>query len=231
MTIRFKFSRASELKYISHLDILRLFERSIKRARIPVAYSQGFNPRQKMVFGLPMSIGLTSESEYADIDLSEDISTEEFIEAINKGLPEGIKVLEAVILTSKGNIMNQIKSARYKITFEIANANEVLEINDYIQKMLTKDEIIVMKKSKRGEKPVDIKPLIYSISATKKDNNQYLLEAFISAGTKDNLRADLLMRAFSQKTGLDITIVSQHRKALYTSVSNKWKDPFEVAND
>ena len=74
--LRFRFSRGQELKYIAHLDMLRVFERAIKRAKIPVAYTQGFNPRQKLVFGLPMSIGLTSESEYADIELVEDMQPE-----------------------------------------------------------------------------------------------------------------------------------------------------------
>lgn len=229
--IRFKFTRASELKYISHLDVLRVFERSIKRARIPVAYSQGFNPRQKMVFGLPMSIGLTSECEYADIEFSEDITPEAFVKAINKGLPEGIRVVEGVNLTAKGNIMNQIKSARYEIVFETSNKDESIEISDYVNNMLSKKEIIVMKKSKKGKKPVDIRPWIYSLSAKEAETNSYSLWAFISAGSQDNLRADLLMEAFSQETGLEIKILSQHRKALYTSVLNKWEDPFEVAND
>lgn len=231
MMIRFKFTRGPELKYISHLDLLRGFERSVKRSRIPVAYSQGFNPRQKIVFGLPMSIGLTSDCEYADIELAEDIIPDDFIKAMNEGLPKGVRVVEAVHMTAKGNIMNQIKSARYEILFEIINANESIEISDYVNGMLNKKEIIVMKKSKKGKKPVDIRPLIYSLSAIEEESGLYKLEAFISAGAQDNLRADLLMEAFGQETGLDIRIISQHRKALYTSVLNRWKDPFEVAND
>ena len=83
----------------------------------------------------------------------------------------------------------------------------------------------------KGKKPVDIRPLIYSLSAIEEESGLYKLEAFISAGAQYNLRADLLMEAFGQETGLDIRIISQHRKALYTSVLNRWKDPFEVAND
>ena len=138
MMIRFKFTRGPELKYISHLDLLRVFERSVKRSRIPVAYSQGFNPRQKIVFGLPMSIGLTSDCEYADIELAEDIIPDDFIKAMNEGLPKGVRVVEAVHMTAKGNIMNQIKSARYEILFEIINANESIEISDYVNGMLNK---------------------------------------------------------------------------------------------
>lgn len=231
MIMRFKFSRGPELKYISHLDILRVFERSIKRARLPIAYTQGFNPRQKLIFGLPMSIGLTSDSEYSDIEFSEDISPETFVNAINKGLPEGIRVKDAVSLTSKGNIMNQITAAKYEIMFEVDVVDDSADINDLVNNMISKEEIIVMKKSKKGMRPVDIKPWIYSLSAYKNDNNSFRLEAFISAGAKENLRADLLMEAFSQESGLDIKVTSIHRSALYSSELNKWKDPFEVAND
>lgn len=230
MMMRFKFTRGPELKFISHLDVLRVFERSIKRAGVPIAYSQGFNPRQKLIFGLPMSLGLTSECEYGDIEFTEDITPEYFIETINKGLPTGIRVIDAVDLTTKDNIMNQITSARYEIIFESIADIKADEINELIGHMLNKDQIVVMKKSKNGKRPVDIKPLIYSIYARKYQNGLFLMEAFISAGAQDNLRADLLMQAVCQETKLELIMVSTHRKALYASVLNKWKDPFEVAN-
>lgn len=229
--MRFKFSRGPGLKYIAHLDVLRVFERAIKRARLPIAYSQGFNPRQKLVFGLPMSIGLTSDSEYADIEFAQDIEPRDFVEAINKGLPEDIRVKKAVMLTAKDNIMNQITAARYEINFETNEAMSHFEIDSLVQDMLAKEEISVMKKSKKGPRPINIRPLIYSLSADKKDVKVFDLEAFLSAGAKDNLRADLLMEAFKQETGLDVKIVSIHRKALYASILNEWKNPFEVADD
>ena len=126
--LRFRFSRGQELKYIAHLDMLRVFERAIKRAKIPVAYTQGFNPRQKLVFGLPMSIGLTSESEYADIELVEDMQPEEFVTQINKGLPDGLKAEEAVSMNTRDNIMNQITAARYEIVFEVKEPQAVLKL-------------------------------------------------------------------------------------------------------
>ncbi|HHU90295.1 MAG TPA: DUF2344 domain-containing protein [Clostridiaceae bacterium] len=230
-TLRFRFSRGQELKYIAHLDILRVFERAIKRANIPVAYTQGFNPRQKLVFGLPISIGLTSESEYADIELSEDMSPEEFITKINKGLPEGLKVEEAVARNTRDNIMNQITAARYEIVFEVKEPKSPSEIETMIYDLLSREEIIVMKKTKKGPRPVNIRPLIYSLSAEKTDEYRFRMKTFLSAGAENNLRADLLMQAFSQETKLETETVSMHRKALYASAYNEWKDPFEVAND
>ncbi|NLB78476.1 MAG: DUF2344 domain-containing protein [Clostridiaceae bacterium] len=229
--LRFKFLRGQELKYIAHLDVLRVFERAIKRVKIPVAYTQGFNPRQKLVFGLPMSIGLTSDSEYADIELAEDMEPEDFIAQLNDGLPEGLKVEEAVAQTTRDNIMNQITAARYEIVFEVKEPQSHFEMDTMVYNLLKEEEISVIKKSKKGPRPVNIRPLIYSMSANKIDGNKFRLEAFLSAGAENNLRADLLMKAFSQESKLGIDIVSMHRKALYASTYNEWKNPFEVAND
>jgi len=228
--LRFKFSRDESLKYIAHLDVLRLFERATKRARLPVAYTQGFNPRQKLVFGLPMSIGLTSEAEYADIELEEELSLQDFISRMNEGLPRGIRVLEAVEQKNKGNIMNQITAARYEIHLKTPKAMSLYEMDTLIQSLLEREDISVMKKTKKGPRPVNIRPMIYTLSALKTDIDAFCLEAFLSAGAENNLRVDLLMEAFEQETGLKVSILRMHRKALYTSTYNEWKNPFEVAN-
>ncbi|NLU53195.1 MAG: DUF2344 domain-containing protein [Clostridiaceae bacterium] len=229
-SLRFRFSRGEGLKYLAHLDILRVFERALKRSGLNVSYTQGFNPRQRLVFGLPMSIGLTSEAEYADIVLEEDVTPEYFIETLNRSLPEGIRLHEAVELNNKENIMNQIAAARYIVPFETSEDISQEEMENLIYRMLSKEEILVEKKTKKGMRQTNIRQMIYSISATKKGSGIFELEAFLSAGAESNLRADLLMEAIKKETGLDIRVISIHRKALYASTFNEWKNPLEVAN-
>lgn len=229
--LRFRFSRDERLKYIAHLDILRLFERALKRSGLPVSYTQGFNPRQKIVFGLPIAVGLTSSAEYADIEFDEDISPEAFISRLNQSLPEGIQVLDAVPLQNRGSIMSQITSAKYEIAFSMPRSMGKDEINSIVIGFLDQEDITVMKKSKKGARPVNIRPLIYSLSARESGRNVYIMDAFLSAGAENNLRPDLLMTAFRQETGLDLTVESMHRKAMFASTFNEWKNPFEVAND
>lgn len=228
--IRFKFSRGEGLKYISHLDILRLFERALRRSKLPVAYTQGFNPKQKLVFGLPMSVGLTSDAEYADIELEEDADPVFFKDALNSSLPQDIRVLDAMEYGGHDNIMNQISAARYEIIFETAEDTDQLKMDGLVNGLMSGDEIPVMKRTKKGMRQQNIRPLIYSLSAVKRDKNMFALDAFLSAGTENNLRADLLMEAMGKETGLEFKVLSMHRKALYMSVFNEWKDPFEVVN-
>lgn len=227
--MRFRFSRDEKLKYLAHLDMLRLFERAIKRAGLPVSYTQGFNPRQKIVFGLPIAVGLTSSAEYADIEFDEDVEPEVFVSRLNQALPDGITVVGAVPLLNKDNIMNQIASAKYEIKFTVQGVDRG-RLEDAVLGFLENEDVTVMKKTKKGTRPVNIRPLIYSLSVREGDDGSFILEAFLSAGAENNLRPDLLMEAFIQKTGLDIDVESIHRKAMYASTFNEWKDPFEVAN-
>lgn len=227
--LRIRFERTESLKYIAHLDTLRVFERAFKRSGIPIAWSQGFNPRQKLVFGLPMSIGLTSEAEYADVELAGDVDPEAFVEIVNKSLPEGIQILDAVEQKIKGNIMNQITAARYEITFDTEKAMNFYEIQNFIMDFMDKESILMMKKTKKGFKPANIRPMIFNLSSRKTGIQTFVLEAFLSAGAENNLRADLLMDAFRQETGLNIRVITMHRKALYASSWNEWKSPLEVA--
>ena len=127
--------------------------------------------------------------------------------------------------------MSQITSAKYEIEFAVPRHMDYDEINGIVIDFLGNEDITVMKKGKKGSKPVNIRPLIYSLSVRKPDNDGYILDAFLSAGAKNNLRPDLLMKALNLITGLDLAVGSIHRKAMYTSAFNEWKDPFEVAND
>ncbi len=228
--LRFRFSRGPELKYIAHLDMLRLFERAIKRAGLPVAYTQGFNPRQKLVFGLPIAVGLTSSSEYADIEFDQDISTDDYIQGLNAHLPEGVRVMEATAFSGKDNIMNQVASAKYELSFTTEDELSHFALENMVRDFLAKEEIMVMKKSKKGLKPANIRPLIYSLTVRKAEKKSCILDAFLSAGAENNLRPDLLMEAFQKETGMTIRVDAMHRTALFASLMNEWKNPLEVAN-
>lgn len=95
--IRIKFSKGPEVKFISHLDVMRTFERAIRRAGIPVAFSEGFNPHMKISWGPPLSLGIESTCEMADMYIEGWTKPNKLIEALNASLPAGIKVLEAAI--------------------------------------------------------------------------------------------------------------------------------------
>mgnify|MGYP003899452127 FL=1 len=163
INIRAKFTRGEELKYISHLDMMRMFERALRRSGLPVYYSQGFNPHPQIVFGLPLSVGVTSEAEYVDIDFSENIEPKQFIEILNRQLPEGLKILEANIRTSKSNIMAAISKASYEVLTTISQNPDISEVNEKLLQFLSRNEILIKKESKGKVKDVNIRPMIHKL--------------------------------------------------------------------
>lgn len=96
--IRIKYTKGEEVKFISHRDLMRAFQRAIRRAEIPIAYSQGFNPHMKISWGKALKVGQTSDSEYAELQLESWIKPNELMQRLNPQLPKGIEILEAYLI-------------------------------------------------------------------------------------------------------------------------------------
>lgn len=152
--IRIKYTKGIKgsklIRFIGHLDMVRLWERAIRRADIPVAYSEGFNPRQKLSFGPPLSLGIVSECELLDIYLENWISPEIIKDELNKSLPEGIEIIEARnIFSGMASLTAVIKEAEYAAEVSVDAKEEIGQI-------LSSKEILV----KRKDKMVNIRPMI-----------------------------------------------------------------------
>lgn len=153
--IRLTYSKGQEQKYIGHLDMVRLWERALRRTDLPVAYSEGFNPRQQLGFGPPLSLGITSDHELIDIYFVIWVNPEAVKEELNKALPKGIKIFEAKnIFLNLASITAAIKTAEYEAEFDG-------DVKSKIDEILGSKEIFV----KRKEKQVNIRPMIKEILA------------------------------------------------------------------
>jgi len=117
--IRFKFSKTGSYKYFSHLDIISIISRAIRRAKISVKYSEGFNPKPKMSFGPPTSLGIESHAEYGDIILADDLEPEDFLIRLNDALYDRLKIEKAVrVLSAVKSIMSQTDIIKYSISLD-----------------------------------------------------------------------------------------------------------------
>lgn len=147
-SVRIRFTRGEEVKFISHLDLMKVFERAIRRSGLPIAYSQGFNPHPQMVFGLPLAVGMTSEGEYADFELTQETDPEHFMVKLNQFLPEPIRVTAAATKNSKVNIMASIGGADYILEIYLNEELSVDEVKKRIVRLLEEESIKVMKEGK-----------------------------------------------------------------------------------
>ncbi len=117
--LRIRFSRGEEVKYISHLDIMRLWQRALNRAGVAVAHSEGFNPHPRLSLAVPLAIGVTSEAELMDIFLEKWSSPHTFSEAVGRQLPRGVEILQVFnIAITLPSLQSQARFAEYTVTIE-----------------------------------------------------------------------------------------------------------------
>ena len=237
-SIRIRFTRGEEVKFISHLDLMKSFERAIRRSGLPIAYSQGFNPHPQMVFGLPLSVGVTSESEYADFELAQEVKPEQFMEALNGSLPNAIRIIGAKEKYIKTNIMASISGADYALDIFM---NEVFSLEAAAKKLemlMEKDSIKVLKEGKGAAKEIDIRSLILDAKLEIIERVPFGYEEFKSAftvftrfkaGSAANLRPELFIKALVEQAELPVVTSRLHRKALYVEKNGGMADPMDSA--
>jgi radical SAM-linked protein len=184
---RLQFTKYGDMKYVSHLDLIRLFTRIFHRADLPLAYSEGFNPHPKMSVLLPLSVGFESACEYIDVEFKDGVGMLDCMKKLKGKLPLGMEIPQITQLNETSKKAKAIRYASYELTF--TNPPSEKEIEDFWNLA----EINVVKKTKRSEGLADIKPDIMDLYTA--DGKVY---AVISAGSEANLKADLLVAAMEQ---------------------------------
>lgn len=218
MKVRIKFSKTGALVYIGHLDVMRFFQKLFRRADIPIAYSEGFSPHQILSFSHPLPLGMESEGEYADIELTDSITSEVAIARLqSKTVPE-ITVLSFKQLPDRAeNAMASVRAARYLI--DLSRFDECGKVISAINDFMAQDSIVVTKTTKKSTKDEDIRPYIYEM--TEKGANS--IEVLIASGSQYNLKPELVMKALFDMAGivLDENDLVMKRLEQYTMSDNK----------
>jgi radical SAM-linked protein len=160
--LRIKFRRGAELKFISHLDIMRLWVRALRRARIPLAYSEGFSPHPRISLAAPLSVGVTGEGEFMDITLTRPVSPHWFMNTVNQQLPHGIEVLEVFpISPSVPSLQSQVRQAVYRV--EVCTAKPSHEIGADVRRLLALEHLPWHHERDTGRRDYDLRALIEDI--------------------------------------------------------------------
>ncbi len=216
MKIRIKFTKTGTMRFVGHLDFMRYFQKALCRAEIPLRYSEGYHPHPILSFALPLGIGLTSEGEYLDIEVLDSPSSEEALHAINAEMVEGVTVTEYLSLPDTvRKAMASVAAADYVVTFrkreELTQRAILKGIPAYYEE---RAEIPVTKASKKSERVIDIKPLLYQLFPC--DNNRgVFIQA--SAGSVENIRPELVLEDLYAFQGIpfDPSDLQIHRLELY----------------
>jgi radical SAM-linked protein len=169
---------------------MRTIQRIIRRANLPIEYSKGFNPHMTISIAQPLSVGVYSRGEYMDIVLVEEVDTKEILNKLNENSPSGVQFLDMVKVEDNKapQAMAIIDGAKYIMKFKSTNSDETLKAIEKLQEL---DSWNIVKKSKKGEKEVDIKPLLkqFKLISNSKTLN---FEVMVACGSRENLSPNLL---------------------------------------
>ena len=216
--VRIKFEKTGMMRFIGHLDVMRYFQKAMRRAGIDIAYSEGFSPHQKMSFAAPLGIGLEGYGEYFDIEVNSFMPSAIMTAALNEVMVEGFRVISCKYLPENTpNAMASVFAADYTVTIhnnniDISTEELTLKINEFY----AQPEIITEKETKKSSRVLDMKPLIYSLEC--KDRT---IRMCLSTGSTDNIKPELVMTKFCEFIGTEYTeepiLFDYTRNEIYTN--------------
>ena len=195
MKIRIKFSKQGAMKFIGHLDTMRYFQKVMRRADVDIRYSEGFSPHQIMSFAAPLGVGLTGSGEYLDIEVLSTDSSVEMVKRLNETMVEGVEVLSYRLLPDNAeNAMSIVLRDDYENGLSITAEEFYTGILDFIEN----GNLNIVKKTKKGEKEMDLKPLIYEAHRVADGNGLFLQ---LSSGSAANVKPELVLEAYCKSLG------------------------------
>ena len=219
---RLRYEKTEYARYLSHLDLVRIFERACSRAGVPVIFTQGFNPHPKISFGPSLSLGCTSEAEYMDVDIDSSYN-KEISAAVNPFLPEGIKITGIKEIKSKVTALTAaINKSEYLVSLHSIDWSET-EFNKSLTKLLRSEKIEVERKVKGRYKNIDIRPYIESINL----DNQ-LVSIRTSTIENRTVRIKEILDQLFAGQKIDGRMLPVHRKKQLIKQGRKEITPLEI---
>jgi radical SAM-linked protein len=217
-TWRIRITKTGATKYMSHLDFARTIERAVRRAELPLVLSGGFNPRLRMSFSPALPVGVSSNSEFVDILLKESVDANEASLGLNESLPEGMRVTSSRMLPPDIPALSAIiQAASYRLDLYGKMQVGLDCVLTGIERILTKDSILVERITPKGIQRVDIRPLIYEMRVDT-HNSFVSVHATVASGSQGNVRPFDLAKVILESAGIDEggAFVDITRDGLYT---------------
>ena len=199
VTYRVVFCKRGNLQYFSHLDLQRTWQRVLVRASIPMWYTQGFNPHSKIIFGIPLPVGVEGLREMVDLRVDREISAEEMKQQLNAELTGEMTVSEVYIPTAP---FSDIVWGQYELTLHAPDLTEEAVAAVHGLFSAGASPIVMTKRTKSGDKQVDILPMIRSLSAELTGDGTMAIHAVLAAGNAGSLNPEYLVTAMRERLGL-----------------------------
>ena len=218
--IRIKFAKYGVMKYIGHLDMMRFFQKAIRRAGIDVKYSEGFSPHQVMSFAAPLGVGIESTGEYMDIEVLSMTSAEDIRQTLNNVMVEGVEILSVCVLpdTAK-NAMASVAAASYRLKMKEGDF-PVEDLSGKLQDFYAQEAIPYRKETKKNVVELDLKQGIYELEADREG----AIRMMVNASSSGSIKPMMVMDRFCQFTGMELPEGACQITRLETYTNSAGKD-------
>lgn len=216
MKIRIKFRKYGPVRFIGHLDVMRFFQKAIRRAELDVIYTGGYSPHQVMTFAAPLGVGLESNGEYMDIEVNSLLSCQDITDRLNTVSVYGIEIVSTKILPdSVGNAMASVAAASYTVRFR-EGREPAIDIEKALPAFLAKDSILITKATKKGSRELDLRSGIYEMNW---DGSAFSM--LVNASSAGNIKPVQIIEALLTEHGktLQENALLVTREDMYTDIS------------
>lgn len=229
--LRVKITKGEELRFISHLDYVRAITRAVRRAKLPAAYSEGFNPHMKVAFASALAVGVTSDAEYMDLDMQAQPEPGEVIARLNATLPRGIQVREAGYIDDRAAaLMAVVDQTDYQILIPVTDAFSLADAQRSLARFAEMEKIVYVRQSPKGKRFIDLKQYITSpleMHITPQTIRLNLSVKMTSGGSvKPSEILDVLISDFAFPDQARAALI--HRTALWAAADGKQVSPLEL---
>ena len=227
--LRIKFQKTGAIQYIGHLDVMRFFQKCLRRAQVDVCYTTGFSPHQILTFAAPLSVGLESFGEYMDVEVGSITSTEDVIQSLNAASVPEIKIVSAKLLPEgAGNAMASVAAAKYLVEFYEGRVPNIFQedsdcVHALLDAFLSKESIPYVKEGKKGTREVDLRKGIFEFTW---DDARKCLTMTLDASSGENVKPSQVLEALLQEHGEELAenALKITRLDVYTRINASEED-------
>lgn len=229
MRLRIAYAKLNEAKYIAHLDLARVFERAMRRAEIPVAYSEGFNPHPKISFGSALAVGVEGEREYVDIELRQDMDIKEALGRLQEQMPGGIRLIEGCVAVQGARaLMAVLNSASYCLRIPMALPIQPERLEEALNLWLGREHVTYSRYSKKGPMEKDIRPWVKMLKG-QIQGEEVILDLEVEVGNQGSVRPEEVAASLREMENLPLDLDAMYikRTGIYVRYEGANYSPLE----
>tara|TARA_Y100001933_G_C18984877_1_gene558103 strand:- start:971 stop:1678 length:708 start_codon:yes stop_codon:yes gene_type:complete len=233
-TLRIQYVKKDSMKFLSHLEMVRFMERAFRRMELPLKFSQGFNPHPKISFAAPLAVGVSSEAEIVEVELTEAIDLNAFIKNHSDNVPAGLSFVRAKEVSGSGKLMALVCASEYLVEVrykDSAPGSEHRNEMESLTQLLDKEEIMIQKKTKKGKiKDVNIRPFVIDAKYVLSEGDRSIYRLTVATGSNGNLKPEVFVDSLMKEMGLEASVeaLRVHRLELFTQKEGKMMPLYDI---